>query len=144
MSVSYICLSASVLLLPLTIFKVKTFFKVGFFFLIFSAIEIGSIKNLGTSISEGFLEAIFNTNIQETHEQISANVEIILLVVVLAIIYSYLLSHLTIKSIKPKYKYTIIGIFIFLNIGLILKMYMIQRKSDSLWLKIENTFIVTG
>lgn len=138
MSVAYIALSFSVLLLPLSFLKVRTFFWIGSVFVLFSAIEIGSIKNLGTPVSEGFMEAVLTTNFLEIREQLSANIGILVFTGVLVICYFLLLQKLTIVFIPLYYKYFIVGFFVILNAILVYKMYVIHRDTDTIAAKLEG------
>lgn len=142
-SISYITLCLSVLLLPLVVLRIKTFFRIGWIFLLLSGLEIGSVKSLGAPISEGFLEAILNTNFQETLEQLSTNKEIIIFILIIASLYYILTSKLTLKSIDNKSKYFILSFFLILNVILIFKMYTFQADSGSFSSKANYTLAIT-
>ncbi len=127
MEIAYMVLSILVWLLPLTFLPKKIYFAFGFLFLFVSPLEIIFVKNLGTPITLGYIDSVFNTNFEEAKEQIISNIGFAIFYAILLSIYLILLSKIKNSYISKRIRISILILFLLFNVTLFYKMYEIQK-----------------
>lgn len=143
MMISYLGLSIAVWLLPLLLFNFKNYFRLGFVLFLLSPIEIIFVQSTGLPANIGFLETVFNTNYQETKEQVFSNIPILVLFIVLGGFYLYLLTFINTKNLNRSPKIALISVFLIINIVLFFNVFSIIKtyipKDQRIEVAFENT-----
>lgn len=118
----------------------KFLFYLGWLPLLFSPIEIGFVRDVGMSISEGLIEALLSTDFNEAKEQITSNIGLLVVFFVICILYGYFLFRLGNFKMNKNWRLLIISLFFILNLGLVIKIYFVPYNALSFFDRIENSF----
>ena len=130
MLLAYFLLSVLVWVFPLIFLPKKVFFGIGFLFLLLSPLEIIFVKSLGIPITEGFMEAVYRTNVSETFEQISSNFGFFILFLCLIASYIYLFLKIKNTYLHRTIRIMLVLFFLSFNGVLFIKMFQIHSASQ--------------
>lgn len=130
MMMAYLALSIVVWVFPLMFLRKRVYFGLAFMFFLFSPLEIAFVRNLGIPMTEGYIESVFRTNFVESFEQITSNLPLLLLFVVLLMIYIFSFKRISNTFFDKKIRLGIALFFISFNLLLFINMIRIQPSKD--------------
>ena len=143
MRISYLLFSMLIWLLPLIFFNFKNYFRLGFLVLLLSPIEVGFVKTTGLPANIGFLESVFNSNFQETKEQILSNLPSIFFFIILSGFYLYLFTFINKEHLNKRQRIGLVASFLMINTLLFCNVYLIIKNyipsEDRLEVAYENS-----
>lgn len=144
MSFAYLVLSFFVWAFPLIFLKKKLYFIIGFFFLLLSPLEIIFVRSLGTPLTVGFIDSVLKSNFKETTEQLSGNIMLLGIFVLVIVLYLYFLFKIENQYLSKKIRKITLGLFVIFNLGLLYQMFSIQKDfKDTFDTKVEQMFSTT-
>lgn len=140
MSLGYFFIALFTWLLIYYLLPKKIFLVLGCLALLFSPLEIVTVRSLGTSLNLGITDAILKTNYEEAKEQANAHIGLALLLLGIILLFLFLGFILRKKKTPSKIKWTLVFSFIAMNLLIFVQMFRAVTTNTTFTDKLDTAW----